>query len=92
MRHMHPSTSMHERTRLGLQGSMQLATDLEYMCNVITALGAVLPPALGTACTLCAVLPEADFKDVVAAGVADGSLERHACKVLAAMRGVDLAS
>lgn len=71
---------------------MQLATDLEYMCNVITALGVVLPAALSTACTLCAVLPEADFKDMVAAGVADGSLEPHACKVLAAMRGVELPS
>lgn len=75
-----------------LQGSMQLAADLELMCNVITALGVVLPPALGTVCTLCAVLPERDFKEMVAAGAADGSLERHACKVLAAMRGIDLAS
>jgi hypothetical protein len=79
-----------EVARGRVQGSVQLSADLEYMCNVITALGVALPPALAAACTLCAVLPASDFRDTVAAGVADGSLERHACKVLAAMRGFQL--
>ena len=73
-----------------LQGSLQLATDLEYICNSITALGAELPPALSTACSLCTAVIEADFKSVVATGLADGSLDKHACKAIAHMRGIEI--
>lgn len=73
-----------------MQGSLQLATDLEYICNVVTALGVVLPPPLATACILTAVVPEADFQSTAAAGVADGSLDKRTCATLAAMRGFSL--
>ena len=33
---------------LSTQGSSQLAADLEYFCNVLSALGVALPPALAT--------------------------------------------
>jgi hypothetical protein len=34
--------------RLSNSGAQQLATDLEYFCNVLSALGVALPPALAT--------------------------------------------
>jgi hypothetical protein len=74
-----------------MQGSLQLAADLEYVCNSIMALGADLPAALATACTLSTGVLESDFKGMLATGVADGSLDQHACKVMARMRGIDLA-
>ena len=73
-----------------LQGSLQLAADLEYICNSITALGAHLPPALATVCTLSTCVLPADFKSMLAAGSADGSLDKHTCKVMARMRGIEL--
>jgi hypothetical protein len=73
-----------------VQGSLQLAADLEYICNSITALGAELPMALTTACTLSTIVLESDFKGTVAAGIDDASLDRRACKVLARMRGIGL--
>lgn len=77
---------------MSLQGAVQLATDLEYVCNVIGALGVVLPPSLATASVLCTMPDEDDFKACVASGVADGTLDAHACKVLAKMRGISLDS
>eukprot|EP00892_Ulva_mutabilis_P000146 jgi/Ulvmu1/10131/UM006_0085.1 len=73
--------------KLGSKGSLQLATDLEYICNVVTALGVVLPPPLATACILTGVVPESDFRSTAASGIADGSLDRRAATALAAMRG-----
>ena len=73
-----------------MQGSLQLEADLEYVCNSITALGADLPAGLATARTLAALVIESDFKSAVATGLADGSLDRHAAKVMASMRDFDL--
>jgi hypothetical protein len=73
-----------------VQGSLQLRADLEYVCNVISALGVSLPPALATACSLSSVHSESEFKSMVSAGVADGSLDSHACRVVARMRGFRL--
>lgn len=81
----HASTCSHSRAHM--QGSLQLATDLEYICNVVTALGVALPPPLATACILTPIVPEADFNSTAAAGVADGSLDKRTCATLAAMRG-----
>eukprot|EP01025_Chloroclados_australasicus_P002005 TRINITY_DN104721_c0_g1_i1.p2 TRINITY_DN104721_c0_g1~~TRINITY_DN104721_c0_g1_i1.p2 ORF type:complete len:134 (-),score=16.74 TRINITY_DN104721_c0_g1_i1:177-578(-) len=51
--------------KLGTQGSLQLTTDLEYVCNVIAALGVALPLPLSTAISLTACQDEASFQDLV---------------------------
>lgn len=73
-----------------MQGSLQLAADLEYICNSVTALGAELPMALVTVCTLTTVVLESDFRGTVAAGLSAGTLDKHACKVIARMRRIEL--
>lgn len=75
---------------MGVQGSLQLAADVEYICNSITALGAELPMALVTVCTLSTVVLESDFRGTVAAGLSAGTLDKHACKVMARMRSFEL--
>ena len=86
-----PTCAASTHTLQCMQGSLQLATDLEYICNVVTALGVVLPPPLATACILTTVVPEAEFRSTAAAGIADGSLDRRTCGAIATMRGFSLA-
>jgi len=73
------------------QGALQLEADLEYVCNVVGALGVVLPPALATAALLAGLATADEFRAAVASGLADGTLDRHACRIMARMRGFDLA-
>eukprot|EP00887_Chlorella_sp_A99_P007905 scaffold12.g7905.t1 len=70
------------------QGTVQLAADLEYFCNVLTTLGVEVPPALA-AWQAAAAVPAAAFPDVAAAAAEGGAPEAQAAvELVARLRGL----
>lgn len=71
------------------QGGVQLAADVEYFCNVMSALHVMPPPALLTV-QLFAGVPAAQFVEAARAAIAEGGVDVPTLKGLAAMRKIQL--
>ena len=67
------------------QGGVQLAADVEYFCNVMSALHVVPPPALLTL-QLLAGTPSPEFAEAARAALSDGGADAGAVRALAGMR------
>ncbi|KAK9829565.1 hypothetical protein WJX72_006519 [[Myrmecia] bisecta] len=72
---------------LSLHGVQQLAADLEYFCNVMSALGVALPPALAT-WQAAVNWPAADFPGAANAALEEGSVDPTVLKHIAKARNV----
>mmetsp|Transcript_8936 Transcript_8936/g.19078 ORF Transcript_8936/g.19078 Transcript_8936/m.19078 type:complete len:778 (+) Transcript_8936:63-2396(+) len=76
---------------LSVQGGVQLAADVEYFCNVMSALQ-VMPPASLLTMQLFAGQPSDQFVDAALAALGDGSADGSALRTLAGMRKLTLPS
>ncbi|GAX73150.1 hypothetical protein CEUSTIGMA_g603.t1 [Chlamydomonas eustigma] len=74
---------------LGLHGGLQLAADVEYFCNVISALHGAPPSSLLTV-QLFAGQPNESFSESAAQAIADGGADQGMLRALAAMRKIAL--
>eukprot|EP01026_Neomeris_dumetosa_P028568 TRINITY_DN2312_c0_g2_i1.p1 TRINITY_DN2312_c0_g2~~TRINITY_DN2312_c0_g2_i1.p1 ORF type:complete len:732 (+),score=140.61 TRINITY_DN2312_c0_g2_i1:291-2198(+) len=69
-----------------LPGWQQLGADVDYVVNVVTALGVPLSGALSTLSVLVKTSSEEEFKGRSESGLEDGSMESNVVKLLAQMR------
>ena len=74
---------------LSLQGSQQLAADLEYFCNVLSALGVAVPPTLGTWQVAVGWTAE-EFGGAAKAALDDGMVDRDTLQVVANARSLSI--
>ena len=70
---------------LSSQGAQQLAADLEYFCNVLSALGVAVPARLGT-WQVAAQWPADDFPAASKAAVDDGMVDTTTLQMVAKIR------
>ena len=88
-----PSPSLHAQVlripELGLQGGAQLAADVEYFNNVMSALHGSPPGDLLTV-QLFAGLPSDGFAEAAAQAAAEGGVDMGMLRALAGMRKVVL--
>lgn len=70
---------------LSAQGSQQLAADLEYFCNVLSALGVAVPSRLGT-WQVAAQWPTEDFPEASRAAFDDGMVDGTTLQMVAKIR------
>lgn len=70
---------------LSSQGAQQLAADLEYFCNVLSALGVAVPARLGT-WQVAAQWPADDFPDASRAALDDGMVDSATLETVAQAR------
>lgn len=76
--------------RLSAKGAQQLAADLEYFCNVLSALSVTVSPTLATI-QVAVGLPDADFSAAADDALRElPHLERKTMEAVAAMRGLKL--
>eukprot|EP00884_Botryococcus_braunii_P002839 jgi/Botrbrau1/12556/Bobra.0169s0092.1 len=76
--------------RLSASGAQQLAADLEYFCNVLSALGVALPPTLVTWQVAASWSPE-EFPAAARAGLEDGALDQTTLERVARSRHLTIA-
>eukprot|EP00899_Mesostigma_viride_P002758 jgi/Mesvir1/12483/Mv10242-RA.1 len=69
-------------------GAAQLGADIEYICNVLTALSVAVPPSLATFQVLVSV-PAIEMPGIIRA--AEGSLDIRTVQAVCKMRKVELA-
>jgi hypothetical protein len=72
---------------LGLHGGLQLAADVEYFCNVVSALHGSPPPSLLTV-QLFAGHPNETFVESAAQAASDGGADQSMLRAIAAMRKI----
>ena len=70
---------------LSSQGSQQLAADLEYFCNVLSALGVAVPARLGT-WQVAAQWPADDFPEASRAALDDNMVDTATLQFVAQAR------
>ncbi len=71
------------------QGGVQLAADVEYFCNVMSALH-VAPPSSLLTLQLFAGMSDADLPANAKAALQDGGADPSAMRTLAALRHVQI--
>lgn len=74
---------------LSSHGAVQLAADVDYFCNVMTALHVAAPPHLAAIQVLLG-LPTEQLNQSARAAVLDGSIDQKVAKSIFSMRGVEL--
>ena len=77
-------------TSLSSQGSQQLAADLEYFCNVLSALGVSVPPTLGT-WQVAAQWPSEEVPAAAQLAAEDGMVHVPTLQTVAQIRRLNLA-
>ncbi len=85
------AAQLQQITGLSSQGSQQLAADLEYFCNVLSALGVSVPPTLGT-WQVAAQWPAEEFPGAARLAAEDGMVHVPTLQSVARIRGLDLAA
>lgn len=68
-------------------GSQQLAADLEYFCNVLSALGVAVPTALGS-WQLAAQWQQQEFTREATAAMEEGVVDKATIEVVARARRI----
>ncbi len=76
---------------LSSQGSQQLAADLEYFCNVLSALGVAVPARLGT-WQVAAQWPADGFAEASRAALDDGMVDPPTLQAVARARALAINS
>lgn len=82
------ASQLSKLSHLTAHGSMQLAADLEYFCNVLHALGVAVPIILGT-WQIASQWPDAEFPQALRASLQDGMLDRGTAERVAEARRLD---
>lgn len=73
---------------LSSQGCQQLAADLEYFCNVLSALGVNVTPGLGT-WRLAVQWPASEFWESARAFISDGLVDEKTLHAVARIRRLE---
>lgn len=76
---------------LSPQGSQQLAADLEYFCNVLSALGVAIPSRLGT-WQVAVQWSSDDFPEASRAALDDGMVDSATLQIVARIRQLTIQS
>ena len=84
------AAQLQQITSLSSQGSQQLAADLEYFCNVLSALGVSVPPTLGT-WQVAAQWPSEEFPAAAQLAAEDGMVHIPTLQTVAQIRRLTLA-
>lgn len=84
------ATQLQHIASLSSQGSQQLAADLEYFCNVLSALGVTVPSTLGT-WQVAAQWPSEEFAVAAQLAAEDGMVHIPTLQTVAHIRRLDAA-